>query len=160
MQSRQYFEITHDYPLAAAHAFSKLHPDSPFTFVFVSAEGATQNPGMFSAMYERVKGQAEKSMFDFYKSTPNFKLYTVRPAGVDWRDHPEIQPFIPSQPWWKKALIPAIDTLYKPMITPTRPMGRIMTELAMSKGEPLEGKDVQKDGTLVTNVAFRRLAGL
>ncbi|OAG00623.1 uncharacterized protein CC84DRAFT_1102263 [Paraphaeosphaeria sporulosa] len=156
----QYFEITHEYPLAAANAFSKLHPESPFTFVFVSAEGATHNPGMFSAVYERVKGQVEKAMFEFYKATPNFKLYTVRPAGVDWRSHPEIQPFMPSQPFWKRALIPVIDTVYKPMITPTRPMGRIMTELAMSKGKPLEGEDIQMEGTLVSNVAFRRLAGL
>ncbi|KAL5383745.1 hypothetical protein PMIN04_000571 [Paraphaeosphaeria minitans] len=115
---------------------------------------------MFTAMYERVKGQAEKAIFDFYTATPNFKLYTVRPAGVDWRDHPAIQPFIPSQPFWKRALLPAIDTFYNPMITPTRPMGRIMTELAMSKGEPLEGDDLQMDGTLVSNVAFRRLANL
>lgn len=115
---------------------------------------------MFTATYEKVKGQVEKAMFDFYKATPNFNLYTTRPAGVDWRDHPEIHPFIPSQPWWKKTLIPAINTLYNPMITPTRPMGKIMTELAMRKGEPLEGKDIQMEGTLVTNVAMRRLAGL
>ncbi|KAL1595878.1 hypothetical protein SLS60_009568 [Paraconiothyrium brasiliense] len=155
-----YFEITHEYPLAAAQAFAKLHPNSPFTFVFVSAEGATQNPGMFTAMYSRVKGQVEKSMFDFYKATPNFKLYTVRPAGVDWRDHPEIHSFIPSQPLWKKTLLAPLDVLYKPMITPTKPMGRIYTELAMSKGEPLEGKDIQMEGRVLPNTAFRRMAGL
>ena len=36
-RARQYFEITHDYPLAAARAFSTLHPESPFTFVHVSS---------------------------------------------------------------------------------------------------------------------------
>lgn len=111
-------------------------------------------------MYERVKGEVEKSLFDFYKKTPNFRLYTMRPAGVDWRDHPEIHPFMPSQPWWKKLLIGPIDAVYKPMISPTKPMGRILTELAMSKGEPLEGDDIQMEGRLVPNVAFRRMAGL
>ncbi|KAF2440934.1 hypothetical protein P171DRAFT_523948 [Karstenula rhodostoma CBS 690.94] len=156
----QYVEITHEYPLAAANAFAKLHPDSPFTFVLVSGEGATQNPGMFTAMFGRVKGQVEKSMFDFCKATPNLKFYTLRPAGVDWRDHPEIHPFMPSQPWWKRMLIGPIDAVHKPMITPTKPMGRIMAELAMSKGEPLEGEDIQMDGRAVPNVALRRLAGL
>ncbi|KAJ4301219.1 hypothetical protein N0V90_003310 [Kalmusia sp. IMI 367209] len=156
----QYFEITHDYPLAAAKAFSKLRPDSPFTFVLVSAEGATHSPGVFTSMYGRVKGQVEKALFDFYKATPNFDLYMLRPAGVDWRDHPEIHPFMPSQVWWKKTLIGPIDAVYKNMITPTKPMGKILTELAMSKGEPLEGQDIQMEGRLVPNVAFRRMAGL
>jgi hypothetical protein len=115
---------------------------------------------MLTTTYERVKGQVEKSLFDFSRATPNFKFYTVRPAGVDWREHPEIHPFMPNQPLWKKVLIGSIGAVHKPMITPTRPMGRIMTELAMSKGEPLEGEDMQMDGRAMPNVAFRRLAGL
>lgn len=115
---------------------------------------------MFTTLFARVKGQAEQALFDFHKGTPNFRPYLVRPAGVDWRDHPEIHAFMPNQVWWKKALIGPIDTVYKNMITPTRPMGKILTELAMSKGEPLEGRDIQMEGRLVSNVALRRMAGL
>lgn len=115
---------------------------------------------MFTPLFGRVKGQIEQALFDLHKATPNFKVYNVRPAGVDWRHQPEIQPFIPKQAAYKGMLLPAIDAVYKNMVTPTRPLGKILTELAMSKGEPLEGKGVQMEGRLVSNVAIRRMAGL
>jgi hypothetical protein len=46
------------------------------------------------------------------------------------------------------------------MMTPTKEMGAVMTELAMSRGERLEGKDIGMEGRLVSNVALRRMAGL
>lgn len=146
--------------MAAAKAFSTLHPDSPFTFVYVSGEGATQTPGMFTALYGRVKGQIESALFDFSKQNPMFKLYNVRPGGVDWMNQPEIHPFIPKQALYKKVMIPSLNVVYKSLMTPTQPMGKIMTELAMSKGEPLQGSDIGMEGTLLSNVALRRMAGL
>ena len=98
IRHREYFEITHEYTMAAAKAFSTLHPDSPFTFVYVSGEGATQTPGAFTTQYGRVKGQVEQSLFDLGKQNPNFKVYSVRPAAVGWKAHHEIHPFIPSLP--------------------------------------------------------------
>jgi hypothetical protein len=157
---REYFEITHDYPLAAAKAFSTLHPDSPFTFVYVSGEGATQTPGMFTAQYARVKGETESALFALAKQNPMLKVFNIRPGGVDCTKHPEIHPFIPQQEWWKKVLIPPLNVAYKSLMTPTRPMGRIMTELAMSNGAPLQGSGIEMEGTLITNAAFRRMAGL
>lgn len=156
----EYYEITHDYTVAAAKAFSNLHPSTPFTFVYVSGEGATQKPGALTPIFGRVKGETETSLHELHKANPNFNVYNVRPAGVDWRHHPEIHPFIPQQAFYKKALLPVLDVMYKPMMTPTRPLGKILTELAMSKGGPLEGKDIQMDGQLVSNVAIRRMAGL
>ncbi|KAF2184959.1 hypothetical protein K469DRAFT_688191 [Zopfia rhizophila CBS 207.26] len=156
----EYYEVTHEYPLAAAEAFSKLHPESPFTFVFVSGEGATQTPGMFTPLFGKVKGEAEQSLSDFHKKTPNFNPYIVRPAAVDWRKHPEIHPFIPHQAMYKGAVLTAFDTVYKSMVTPTRPLGRILTELAMSKGVPLEGNDILNEGRTVPNTAIKRMAGL
>ncbi|RMZ73911.1 nucleoside-diphosphate-sugar epimerase [Pyrenophora seminiperda CCB06] len=160
VNKEKYFEITHDYPLAAARAFSTLHPESPFTFVYVSGEGATQTPGPFTFLYGRVKGQIESALLDFGKQNTMFKVFNVRPAGVDEGQHPEIHPFIPKQPFFKKALLVPMRPLFQSFLTPTREMGKIMTELAMSKGEPLEGKDVSMGGRTVPNVAIRRLAGL
>jgi hypothetical protein len=146
--------------MAAAKAFSTLHPEEPFNFVYVSGEGATQSPGMFTPIFGRVKGQVEQALFDFSKTAPNFKLYNVRPAGVDWREHREIHPFIPQQSFYKKPILPVLDVVYKNMVTPTRELGKILTELAMSKGEPLEGPNVGMEGRLVSNVAIRRMTGL
>lgn len=157
---RKYREITHDYPLAAAEAFSKLHPDSPFTFVYVSGEGATQNPGMLTPIFGRVKGEIEQALFDFGKKTPNFNVYNMRPAGVDWRAHPEIHKYMPKQAWYKAPVLPVLGVTYKNMLTPTRELGKILSELAISKGAPLEGKDIGMEGRLVSNVAIRRLTGL
>jgi hypothetical protein len=50
--------------------------------------------------------------------------------------------------------------VYRSMMTPTKPMGRVFTELAMSKGEPLEGTGVGLESTLLTNIGIRRLSGL
>ncbi|KAL6709630.1 hypothetical protein ACN47E_001058 [Coniothyrium glycines] len=160
VNKEEYFDITHNYPLEAAKAFSTLHPDTPFTFVYVSGEGATQTPGMFTQLYGRVKGQIETALLELGKRHPNFRVYLVRPGGVEWTSHPEIHPFMPKQPMWKKALLLPLNVVYKGLMTPTRPMGRIMTELAMSKGEPLEGADIGMEGRLVPNAAIRRMAGL
>lgn len=158
---RQYVEITHDYPLAAAQAFSTLHPSSPFTFVYVSGEGATQSPGMLTPIYGRVKGQTESALLELGKQNPMIKLYNVRPGGVDWTDHPEIHPYMSQQALYKKMMLSVLNTVYKPLMTPTRPMGKIMTELAMSKGQPMaEGSGIGMNGRLVSNAAIRRLAGL
>jgi hypothetical protein len=156
----EYWDITYEYPLAAAHAFSTLHPDKPFTFVYVSGEGATQTPGMFTPLFGKVKGEAEQALFEMCKNTPNFNVYNVRPGGVDWRQHPEIHPYMSPQTMSQKVLLAGIAPIYKSMMTPTRPLGKVLTELAMSKGEALRGPDLEMEGRLLPNKAIRRLAGL
>jgi len=159
-ETREYFEITHNYPLAAARAFSTLHPSTPFTFVYVSGEGATQTPGMFTPIFGRVKGQTETSLFEFGKENPMFKVYNMRAGAVDWLKQPEIHPFLPKLPFYRSALIPGLNVVYKSLMLPTGPMGKVFTELAMSKGEPLEGEGIGMEGRLVSNVAIRRMGGL
>ncbi|ORY11453.1 hypothetical protein BCR34DRAFT_484179 [Clohesyomyces aquaticus] len=156
----EYIEITHDYTMAAAEAFSKLHPERPFTFVYVSGEGATQKPGMFTPLFGRVKGETETALIEFGKKNPNFKVYNVRPGGVDPTNHPEILPYIPAFSVFKKAFVPAFNAVWKGMMTPTAPLGKVLTELALSNGAPLEGKDIQGDGRIVPNLAIRRIAGI
>jgi len=116
---------------------------------------------MLTAQYGRVKGRVEQALFDFGKANPNFKVYNVRPGVVDWRHHPEIHPFAPvgSLPAYRKVLLGPIG-MWKNMMTPTKPMGKIFTELALSQGKPLDGNDIQMEGRLLPNVAIRRLAGI
>lgn len=115
---------------------------------------------MFTPIFGRVKGQTETALLNFRKQNANFRAISVRPGGVDWTAHPEIHPFIPHQPAWKAAMIRPINLVYKSMMTPTQPMGKVFTELAMSKGEPLEGTGVGLEGTLLTNIGIRRMSGL
>jgi hypothetical protein len=131
----------------------------PFTFVFVSGEGATQEPGIFTPIYGRVKGHTEQALFDFGKKTPNFNVYNVRPGVVDWREHKEIHPFMPSVDWYRSPLMPIVS-VYKGLMTPSRALGRVLTDLVASRGEPLQGSDVGMEGRLIPNKAIRRLAGL
>ena len=115
---------------------------------------------MFTPIFGRVKGQTETALLNFRKENPNFKAISVRPGGVDWTAHPGIYPFIPQLPGWKKAMMSPMNLVYKSMMTPTQPMGKVFTELAMSKGEPLEGTGVGLEGTLLTNIGIRRMSGL
>jgi hypothetical protein len=115
---------------------------------------------MFTTLYGRVKGETESALFELTKQNPMLKVYNLRLGAVDWTKHPAIHPFIPKQEWWKKAMMPPLNVGYKSLMTPTQPLGRIMTELAMSKGEPLQGNGIEMEGTLLTNVAIRRMAGL
>ena len=156
----EFWDITYEYPLAAAKAFQTLHPHSPFTFVLVSGEGATQTPGMFTPLFGKYKGQIETALLELHKTATNLKPIIARPAGVDWRAHPEIKDYIPQQQWWKSAILPFIEMGWKSMHTPTAPLGKVLTELALSNGGPVEGKDILAGGRIVPNVALRRIAGL
>jgi hypothetical protein len=157
---REYIEITHEYPLAAANAFATLHPELPFVFLYVSGEGATQSPGMLTTFFGSVKGRAESALFNLSKQHAMFRVYNVRAGGVDWTHHPEIQPFIPTQPLWKKLLVPVLNVVYQGIMTPTGPMSEVMVRLVMSNGEELEGSGIGMEGTLVKNEALRRMGGL
>lgn len=72
----EYINITKDFPLVAAQAFSKT--SSSFNFVYVSAEGASTDPGSFTPLFSRVKGEAEVALLEMSKS-PGFNAYSVWP---------------------------------------------------------------------------------
>ncbi|MCJ1378440.1 hypothetical protein MMC17_001539 [Xylographa soralifera] len=158
----KYTEITIDYPLAAAKAFSSLA--SPFKFVYVSGEGATNSPGMLTPYYGVVKGRAEVALLKLHEDNPEFRPFSVRPAVVDPSAHPEIRSFIPKLPLWKSTitvgLVPVLNNMWKNGISPTADLGRYLTELAMGDGERLKGEGVEGGGRIVNNRGFRRLAGI
>ena len=157
---REYRRITFDYAVRAARAFSTLHPESPFNFVFISGAGATQNPKMLTSLYGRVKGLAEQALFDLHKKNgPTFSVYNLRPGAVDWRSHPAIHSTMPAQPLYKRAVMPVLDTVYRSLLIKTQTLGKVATELAMSDGGPLEGEDIEMEGRLVLNAASKRMAG-
>ena len=77
----EYIKITHDYPLAAAKAFSTLPPaGKPFKFVYVSGEGATTSPGFLTPFFGRIKGQAESELLKLSQAPEhsNLRIYSAR----------------------------------------------------------------------------------
>ncbi|KAI1362029.1 putative nucleoside-diphosphate-sugar epimerase [Xylaria arbuscula] len=163
----EYVKITKDYALAASEAFSGLaHENEPFNFVYVSGRGATQEPGRFSAIYSRVKGETEVALAELRKKYPSLHNSSVRPAAVDGSAHEAIQPYLPTAPLAYRMLAPL---LLKPIQvgvpsfhSPTQPLGRFLTEMAMGKHAVGPAQDISMIGEMpiLENPAFRRLAGL
>jgi hypothetical protein len=134
--------------------------------VYISGQGATTSPGILTQQFGVIKGFAEASLLALAKE-PDFKNlrpYSLRPGGVDPSHHPEIQKFIPQRKGLQKAmeesLVSALRVTMKSMISPTRELGRVATDLASGDGEPLQGKGLEDEGRILSNVAIRRLAGI
>jgi nucleoside-diphosphate-sugar epimerase len=166
VNKEDYIKITKDYALEAAIAFSSLSDN--FKFVYVSGEGATVKPGMFTPLYGRVKGETEAALLEMGKKTPSLKVFSLRPGVVDPYEQPEVVEALAAKlkarPLWHRTgdrvLLPAFRAAYKNMVSPTKDLGRVLTELAMGNGEPLEGKGIEGEGRTITNAGFRRLAGI
>ena len=163
-----YVKITKDYPLAAAKAFSGL-TDDRLNFVYVSGEGATYNPGRFTQIFARVKGETELALIDLAKQSPHsktLKIYNTRPGGVDGTSQPDVwDPIVARRSFlWRcymRVLLPAFRVFYGNMISPTPELGKVLTELAMGDGKPLpSGRGVEGEGRLVRCVGLRRMGGL
>ncbi|TIC99172.1 Protein fmp52, mitochondrial [Colletotrichum higginsianum] len=171
VSKEDYVKITKDYALEAAKAFADLPPkDEPFRFVYVSGEGATQQPGRFSAIFARVKGETETLLSEMRAANPRLRAESVRPAFVDRAHHDAIKPYAPNPGvlynLMNAYLGPLTRTFLPSFVSPTEVLGRFMTEMAMGKfddGLAAGGKGViTLNGRLriVENVGFRRLAGL
>ncbi|KAI1206035.1 putative nucleoside-diphosphate-sugar epimerase [Annulohypoxylon truncatum] len=166
--TEEYVKITKDYALAASKAFQTLASEQePFNFVYVSGAGATTQPGRFSAIFARVKGETELALAEMRKANPFYHASSVRPAFVDAAKHDAIKPYIPAQPFAIRAtgvtLGPAIRCGMPSYWSPTADLGRFLTEIAMGryKGQ-FKANDIQMEGEfpILENSAFRRLAGL
>ncbi|KAL8994647.1 MAG: hypothetical protein Q9188_007008 [Gyalolechia gomerana] len=165
VSQKVYEEITVDYPSAAAKAFSAF--SSPFKFIYVSGEGANTTPGRLTPYFGRVKGQIESQLLNL-STKPEYaalRVYSLRPAGVDPKFHPEIHQWIPKlKPATKAYLMPpalaTLRTLSPAMVSPTRELGQVLVQLAVGDGEPLSGPGISGEGRTVSNAAMRRMAGL
>ncbi|KAE8375278.1 hypothetical protein BDV26DRAFT_268206 [Aspergillus bertholletiae] len=166
VSKEEYEKITVDYPLAAAKAFSGL--SESFNFVYVSGEGATQEPGMCTPFYGRVKGECESALIALSKKYPSLKPYSVRPGFVDPAYDPPTLAAVMQRPDYKtisKRLLlgtlgPVARQLYSKGVSPTKDLGRFLTDMAKGDGQPLTGEGVSGDGWIISNIAFRRAAGI
>ncbi|KAF5024616.1 hypothetical protein F66182_3379 [Fusarium sp. NRRL 66182] len=154
--------------LEAAKAFQTLAPNGEtFNFVYISGEGATTQPGMFSAIFARVKGETELGLAEIRRQNPLFHAMSVRLGGVDASAHDAIKAYIPPKPLAARAielLFPVLRTLVPTIMTPTEPLGHFLTELAMGKhkNELVAGPGITKieEFPILQNSAFRRMWGI
>jgi len=58
------------------------------------------------------------------------------------------------------VLLPAIETVWKGMMSPTKELARVLTDLAMGDGEPLTGPGIEGEGRTLRNSAMRSMAGI
>ncbi|TEY49948.1 hypothetical protein BOTCAL_0281g00060 [Botryotinia calthae] len=164
MDKEKYTEITKTYTLRAARTFPSLALPNPFKFLYISGEGATSAPGMLTPMFGVVKGETEAELLALpaEKGCENLKVYNVRPAAVDASQHEEIKEFIPQKKGILRqleiGLYPVIKAVGRNLYTPTREMGKVITELMLGNGEKLEGNGVIEGRTL-SNIGLRRMGG-
>ena len=174
-----YVKVTYDYPIAAAKAFASLATgddgsgsgsgSGKLNFVYVSGEGVSHNPGRFTQLYSRVKGQAELALMGLAKEKEyegKLRMVMARPGGVDGTNQPEIWgPILERRgalyrAWFKPMLV-VVRATYKNMMSPTESLGRVLVELAMGEAQ-VDGKGVEEfgEGRVVSNIGLRRLGGL
>ncbi|KAI1496049.1 nucleoside-diphosphate-sugar epimerase [Biscogniauxia marginata] len=168
VSKEEYVKITKDFTLEASKAFQALPAEQePFNFVYVSGHGATTEPGRFSAIFARTKGETELALADMRKANPLFHASSVRPAAIDAATHEAIKLYVPVQPLPIRVLAAVLMTpvrvAYKSLWSPTQDLGRFLTEMAMGKHQIISPtSDIQMIGEfpILENTAFRRLAGL
>lgn len=134
----EYVKITKDYALAAAKAFQDLPGDgsnAPFRFVYVSGQGATLQPGLFTPIFGRVKGETERDLADMRKANPTFLASSIRPAAVDMGSHDALQSSHSTRPLYERALLtglrPLLTTFLKNSWSPTQQLGNFLARAAM-----------------------------
>ncbi|KAJ4864561.1 hypothetical protein T069G_01091 [Trichoderma breve] len=164
----EYIKITKDYTLAAARAFSTLSTseDQPFRFVYVSGEGATQEPGHFTATFARTKGETEVGLATMSNELRTMRAYSVRLGGVDASQHDAIKQYIPDPGAMYRAmgstLYPALRSLMPSALAPTDITGDCLCKMAMGElDNKIEGPGAFNTGLAWTlnNKAMRRVAG-
>ncbi len=138
---------------------------APHVHTSGAGEGATTKPGRFTPMYGKVKGQVEKALLEQSKTAPSLRVYSARPGAVDATFHTEIHPFIPRQKQFlirvgNMVLLPVLRACNTKLVSPTKELGQVLVDLAMSDGRPLEGEGILDEGRTISNFGLRRLGGI
>ena len=167
----EYMKITRDYAVAAAKAFAGLNGGKGFTFVYVSGEGATHNPGAMTMRFARLKGQAEKAVLAAGEQggpeyAAGLRPLVVRPGGVDpFRDPVVMKAWAERKYGWKSMIyrptvFSVFDMVYPSMVSDATELGRCLTGIATKEyGAEVkwQGDYVEAEGRVLTNTALKRI---
>ncbi|KAK0736183.1 hypothetical protein B0T21DRAFT_289559 [Apiosordaria backusii] len=174
VNKEDYVTITKTYPLAFASAFQPglQTANKPFNFVYVSGQGSTFKPGLFTPIFGKTKGETELALADIRKKNPLFQASTVRPGFVDWIEQDKkVTGYMPDMGVLKTGfghlLHSVIGFAMRDNWSPTEPLGGFLTGLAMGKwsGELKglqggEGQVLEGGFPVVENKFMRRVMGL
>lgn len=163
VSKEEYSQITEAYPLVAARALAPLN--DKFTFVYVSAEGATQSPSFLTSRYGAVKGQAEAALLQLMDAYPSLRVYSMRQGAVDAQHDSAMFEFVRQSRAKRSAgeryaapvVMPIFRVAVKGMISPTIWLGSVLKEMAIGNGEPFTGADLVENGRIVPNKAAKRI---
>ncbi|KAK9783790.1 putative Nucleoside-diphosphate-sugar epimerase [Seiridium cardinale] len=167
--AEEYVKITKTFTLEAAKAFQSLASDEqPFNFVYVSGAGATTEPGRFTQIFARVKGETELALAELRKQQPSFRASSARPAYVDASAHDAIKPYLPNKPFpislLKSVVGGPIRFGLKSFHSPTEPLGRALTGIAMGRYQDrlVAGKGIHMIGQfpILENSVLKQVVGL
>lgn len=174
---QQYDEIVRVYPIEAAKAFSSNLGVKQLNFVYVSGEGATQNPGFLTQMFGRIKGKTETELIELMQSQDCLKVLNVRPGGVDSGAEQDqrlvhelshvndggtggqVRSSMAMRVTGAVVLPVFRRGVYKAMHSPTGELGKVLVELAIGDGQPVNVKGAEGDGRILPNSVLRRLGG-
>ncbi|KAI3326693.1 hypothetical protein HD806DRAFT_487885 [Xylariaceae sp. AK1471] len=173
VSKEDYVTITKTFALSAASAFSSAFATTdrgaPFRFVYVAGGGTTTNPGLFTALHGRTKGETELALANMFKSNPAMKGYSVRPYGVDMYGHDAIKPYVGPRPLAHRAaeylLGPVVRNYAKDYWAPTEHLGAFLTELALGQHDALEqvgtnmGVEMLDGFAIWNNTGLRKVKG-
>ncbi|KAJ7048885.1 hypothetical protein C8F01DRAFT_1222876 [Mycena amicta] len=163
-KDEEYIRIMHDFPVAAAKAFSTL--GERINFVFVSGEGADSTE-QARRLYHKIKGRTEKDLLSLNPSSsydsqyPSLRVFNVRPGYVEpTSSQRSTLPF-------SKRLIhgiasPLFRALQPGFVSPADVLAKVLVQLATGDGEPLLlGVDdgVEDGGRTVRCAGVKKLSG-
>jgi hypothetical protein len=156
----EYIRITHDYPLAAAKAFSSLSDTGKFNFVYVSGEGADPTEKTFT-LFGKIKGRAEAALLALPSTSAYsaLRVYNVRPGYVDPPKHH--RPRSAVRKIVEFVVAPSLRLLIPSQVSPTGILSKVLVDLATGDGNALQGESgIEAGGRTVRSLAIRRLGEL
>jgi hypothetical protein len=112
--------------------------------------------------FGKIKGRTERQLLDLAKANDSLEVVNVRPGGVDFTGHTEIQEQLKEKNSnfglrSKSALFSVLGVASPSMLTPTRLLGQFLTDLALGRRTALKGAGVLEDGGIVSNAGMLRI---
>ncbi|KAJ6520161.1 hypothetical protein C8R45DRAFT_853682 [Mycena sanguinolenta] len=156
VSKEEYVRITHDYPLAAAKAFSTLSNNNKFNFVYVSGEGADPTEKTFT-YFGKIKGRAEVGLAALPTTHSSLRVFNVRPGYVAPGDHKKLSALSRVG----LAVAGSIFQLIPSQISPPDVLAKVLVDIVTGDGNPLPpGKGIEDGGRTVRCIAVRKMGGL
>jgi hypothetical protein len=113
-------------------------------------------------LFGKIKGRCEKDLLALPESDPSYgalHVYNVRSGWMDPPEHHRSRPFLRKYVT-DGTLGPIFRVLVPSAVTPTGELSKVMLDLAIGDGKPLQGPGIEANGRTVRSSAIRRIGAL